>query len=209
MRYLKMLGGAVVVAAALMAFGGGGTASATVLCETEARPCTSPYPKGTEIKADHVEDARPKFENQFFQTFAECEDSHLTGQVSNAGGATSTVSISLTSLTWSECEGAPTPVTTKLGSLEVHYTEEGGVHRGVVTASELEIAFEPFCAYKIEPGVAMGLITGSPETGSEAILHIEAKFTRTNPLLPGCSSPIYWLARFRITSPNPLSVASG
>lgn len=204
MKCLKMLGGVAAVAAALLAFVGGGTASATVLCKTEAKPCSSTYPKGTELTADNTVGTRPTFSDQFFEKFAECEDSHLTGQVSNPGGATSTVLISLTSLTWSECEGAPTPTATKRGSLEVHYTENG---RGLVTDPELEIAFEPFCAYKAQSGANLGLITSSSETGTEAVMHVELELTNVNPLLPGCGESIHWLAQFKFTSPNPLYVA--
>lgn len=112
------------------------------------------------------------------------------------------MSISLSSLTWSECIGG-TPTAGKLGSMEVHYTENG---RGTVTAPELEFAWGP-CGYRPESG-DMGLLTPTPKGLSEGKLDVMMEFTRTNPFLPGCPSPILWQAEYRITSPKPVYVAA-
>jgi hypothetical protein len=202
MKHWKLFGAAAAAVLAMLALGGTGTATATVLCKFEGPGCSFVYGKGTEIKGTGV--GRAQFRDVNSNLIDECESSAFAGQISNAGGPTSTVALSVGSLTWSGCS-VGTHVLTKGGSMEIHWLSG---RNGTVTDPELEWTWGSSCPYKPESGADVGLLTGSATSVSQAKFTVNLKFIRANPFLTGCPSPLSWLAEIAVGSPTPLYVLS-
>jgi hypothetical protein len=133
MKYLKMLGLAAVAAAALMAFVGAGTASATVICSATENPCAAAnkWPTGTTAAFSLKSGSSAKLTDTFGNVLDTCTGSSVTGPLTNAGSATTTVvgSVGQGALTWSKC--TDTTATLTGGELEIHNI--AGTHNGTVT----------------------------------------------------------------------------
>ena len=209
MKYVKMLGLAAIAAAALMAFVGASTASATVLCKTPGTgtptgttcPASWAYPAGTKITAENS--GVVKLDTTF--KTVECNKSTLSGETSNEGSATETVTgpEAGASLTFTECNCTVNVL--KPGTLETHWIS--GSHNGTLTGNNSEVTVScstifgnVHCIYVTEND-DLGELTG----GAPAIFHSKATISRkpTNGL---CSEESTWTATYTITSPNPLYV---
>ena len=188
MRFAMLIGTLAVAAGLLVVLAGSGSAAATVLCEEDKNPCPAAYPVGTEIAGE----LRPG-EKTLFTGFGDsCKASNFTGKVTNAGGLTSTVTVALTSLSWSGCGRAKEVL--ELGSLELHYQGESG-YVALGTLSGLKYK-DGFCTYTVVTGSNAGL--REPEGSSHARLDVETVATA-----PICTNQT-WEAIFTLTAPSPL-----
>jgi hypothetical protein len=210
MKYVKMLGLAAVAAAALMAFVGASTASATVLCKTpgtgEPTGTTCPagwaYEKGTAIHA--VNEGTATLTTSFLDIT--CNKSTVQGSTDNEGSASETVTGSITTLTFEECNCEVKVLAA--GTLEVHWIS--GTHNGTLTSKNAEVTAtcstifgKVHCIYSTPAtGTDLGTATG----GNPATMDISsADIPRlsTNSL---CDTTANWDANYSVTSPAPLYV---
>jgi len=201
MKYAKMLCLAVA-AAALVAFVGASSASATVLCSTTPNaegvcPSGWTYPAGTSIHAVNTTTVRL---DTTFKT-VECTGSTITGETSNKGSASETITGPEGTLTFSGCNCTVNVL--KAGTLEIHWISS--THNGTVTSNGSEVTVtcstifgNVHCIYVTEND-SIGDLTG----GNPAIFHSTAVIKRkaTNGL---CSEESTWTATYEVTSPKPL-----
>ncbi len=186
----------VATVAALMSFTA--TASATVLVSQGAVVSA-----GTAIKAG-LKEGPAKLTTSVGTI--ECKSSTVEGKVENAGGAESTVSGSISSLTFAECNCEVK--TLKNGSLEIHTEVAEANGNGTLTGSGTEVTTScstifgtVHCIYVTENTDLGTLVAGNP-----AKLEVkEASIPRltTNSL---CSEEALWTASYEVTSPKPLGV---
>jgi hypothetical protein len=196
MKFLKTLA-LVVAMSACLAFAGTGVASATntVLCPTTLGDCSGEYfTAGTVIHAElatgHVT------VHAGFATFT-CAKSTLEGKLATS----TTPSISITSLSFSECNG--TVDVLKKGTLQIHHV---GAHTGTVTSEGTEVTYSissTSCTYGTPTARDFGILTG----GSPASLKLEASLTK---VAGGflCANPASWTGHYKITKPNSLYVST-
>jgi len=163
MKCTKMLGSLAVAATALMAFAA--TASATTGTDSAGG---SPVEAGDTFHATNVGEA------VFDGTISiKCKRSTVIGTVGNAGSATVTLSVSISTLTFEEC-GANTVTVIAKGSLEVHTDGPSADGYGVPTSSGAEVTIlthnilgTVHCIYVTENSY-FGTIDGSNHTGGNA-----------------------------------------
>jgi len=199
MKYIKMLGLAAVAAAALMAFLGAGTASATEL-----------YNGATTLKSGTVLDfsiepgTTPKLTETTGGLLDECKSSTFKGDITGAGSSTTTVTGTITQLTWVECT-FPT-VTTIPGKLEIHHIT--GTTNGTVT-SDAEIGvtintvFFGSCVYGVKAGADIGTLTGNV---TPATLDAHAVAVKLSGSAFACPETATWEASYIATEPTGGSV---
>jgi hypothetical protein len=213
MKHVRTLVVIAAATAALMAWLGAGTAAATVLCKEPGTgspvgttcPAGKAYGAGQEIHA--VLDpatGNSKITTPF--TFIQCAEATIKGALQNEGSATETVTVTLTSIVFNECNCEV--VVLGKGSLEIHWIS--GSHNGMVTSSDMEVTVDcatifgdVHCIYGTE-STDIGTLTG----GNPATQDIEDKdllFDETEPL---CMEEPSWDAKFEITTPKPLYVAA-
>ena len=217
MKYVKILGLAAVAAMALMAFLGASTASATVLCKTTPVTGVCPegwdYPKETVIHASLEKETsaelwRSNEKNEEIELVDTCTASTVEGITTNTGGSAETVKGPITALTWGEPGTACTrPTTTSVpGSLEVHAI--GDTHNGTLTGSGSSVQVETVfgkCTYGTGENLDLGIVTG----GSMATIDIDAKVTLVKDDGIGiCPKTTRWTAKYTVTNPEPLYVAT-
>jgi hypothetical protein len=207
MKHLQMLGLVAGATMSILLFAGSGTASATVLCKVTGSPCPAgqDYPAGTAL---HAVQSKPAFIDEIYdltekELSFECPQQTITGKTENTGGATQTVSMSISELKWLECPRQfQMPV---LGALEIHYTSAGN---GTVTLKNFKyttvINGAYHCTYEAGSGIHFGTLTG----GSEAAIAVNASVPRTSGNIIVCPSEIRWTANFTITTPKPLYLAA-
>lgn len=162
MTYLRLFGLAAIAAAALMAFAGAGTASATVICKTAPTAGVCPegwaYPAGTEGTASSTNSlvlAASGF------TLDTCTGSTVSSSIKNAGGATSTVTSTLSTLTLGVCTNETRVLNP--GSAELHWIS--GTNNGTLTTIGTEVTVKTVfgsCIYTVaDAGTTVG---GNPGT---------------------------------------------
>jgi len=211
MKYVRILGLAAVAAAALMAFVGASTASATVLCTVEGTgsptgttcPEGKAEPGGTEIKSSLVAGTKAVLATSF--KTIECKKSSVAGKTSNEGSATETVTGSITTLTFEECNCVINVL--KNGSLEVHWIS--GTHDGTVTSSGAEVTAEcetlfgkVHCIYTTNATDLGTLAHGNP-----AKLEVKEASIPRAPTNALCAEKALWTATYEVTTPKPLFIA--
>jgi hypothetical protein len=203
MKYVKMLALAAIAAAALMAFVGAGTASATVLT-CEGSTCAVGAPLHAESEGKAILDA--PFGN------VEC-NSTVQGHVTNAGSSTTTATVKITELNWSNC-GNDNVVTLAPGTLEIHTTREPEKINngdGTVTSLGTEVTVEHVGTHCIfgtgATGMDIGWLTGSNNTKETATLDISATVTRLGGRSGAfCGSTAPWTGSYKITTPDKVEV---
>jgi hypothetical protein len=193
MKYAKMLGLLAVAAAALMAFAG--SASATTLTDGSG----GTLGVGTVIEAGNVGEAILDGTVNI-----KCKKSTVKGEVTNAGGASATVSGSVSPLTFSEC-GANTVTVSKGGTLEIH--GQAG-NKGTLTSSGAEVTVlthnilgTVHCIYTTE---ATDL--GTVEGGTGATLKIDSVPINRASTDFGCGSTSEWTAHYTVSKPATLNI---
>jgi hypothetical protein len=184
--------------ALVFALVGAGTASATVLCKEAKNPCGADYPAGTEVKAELVAGSVAIFDSPTKIRYDECKKSTLTGKTTGTGGSSSTVTIALTALSWSECKA--TKEFLKFGSFEVHYSEGAN---GTATAKAVEWK-ESGCTYvaAAEP-VKISTLKASTSLTSHATLAMQLEAKGSGIF---CNTAVLVSADYTITAPVPLFV---
>jgi hypothetical protein len=131
-----------------------------------------------------------------------CQESTIEGEITNAGGATSTVGGSISSLTFGEC-GEDTVTAVGLGSLELHSL---GEDTGTLTSTGTEITVlthRPFvgtvhCIYKTNE-TDLGTLTGSSTTGATATLDIGPVSIPRVTTSFGCGTHSTWEGSYSIS----------
>jgi hypothetical protein len=197
MNKLKSFALAAAVVAAFMAFAVA-SASATELY-TKAGKLTVGSTIASE--AEGTTTLHPPFGD------IECKKSTVSGKVSNAGGATETVSGNIEALTFTECNATVTVV--QKGSLEIHTRETSATGNGTLTSTGSEVTVEfigTHCIFKTN-GTDIGTLTGSTATGGNATLDIEATIPRTGGRSGVfCGSTAQWTGSYKVTNPSDLGV---
>ncbi len=167
MKTMKLFGLIISSAVALMALTS--SASATILTSPEG----TQIPVGTTFEGLNT--------GAVLGTNAtgtvECKKSTIKGSVSNAGSATTTVGISLSALTFSECNATVTVL--KTGSLEIHAGEGGN---GTVTGSGQEVTTESsgfHCIFATNNTNWNLIDAPSPTEPRHNLLTVTIPFTRT------------------------------
>jgi hypothetical protein len=216
MKYVKMLGLAAVAAAALMAFVGASTASATVLCNVEPTEGSSNATKGTVCPSGHAMEGvaihavldpgtgAAKLTTAFKNI--ECNKSTVEGTTGAEGDATHTVSGTISTLTFEECNCTVTVL--KKGTLEVHWIAD--TFNGTLTSSGAEVTAScstifgtVHCIYATN-ATDLGVATG----GNPATMDIESADIPRLPTSGLCDESANWDAKYEVTSPKPLYVAA-
>ena len=197
MRYLKILTLAAVAAAALMALAG--TASATTLTVTTANGTTDTVTKPAELTGTLVAGTKATLKSSFIGEVI-CEASTVSGEVSNAGSSTETVSGPITALTVTSCNGTVTVL--KKGTLEVHTEGASANGNGTLTSNGAEVTVEL-------AGLHCIFTTSNTDVGKVAGAHGETHviFTAASAAIPRtggrsgafCGSSASWNAQYTIT----------
>ena len=137
----------------------------------------------------------------------ECKKSSVSGKTSNTGSSTETVSGSIESLSFTECNATVTVLTK--GSLEVHTRETNVDLNGTLTSTgtEVTVEFAGFhCIFKTN-STDLGTLTGSQATEGSATLDIAATIPRTGGKSGAfCGSTAQWTGSYKITNPSVLVV---
>jgi hypothetical protein len=195
MKYLKILSLAAVAAMAFMAFAG--TASATVLesgsTKLVAKDVIKSSLEGSSILSSGG------------STLNTCTGGQFSGEITNAGGASSTVSGPNTTIDFESC--VATVHTEVPGSLEIHHI--AGTNDGTLTASGVTIGntiFGSNCLYQSGAGKHLGVLDGV--TSGDAKIHINITVSEAEPKKFICPDTANWTANFVVTSPTPLQVTA-
>lgn len=204
MRFIKMLGLAALAAVAAMAFLGAGSASATVLCKQApngSNECAAgqAYGAGTIIKGTATNATLTSDLSNVI-----CSHSETEAEVSNAGGASSTVTGSIKKLTFTGCKAGLTNCTVTVLNLPYH----AEVHAGAGGNGTLTVK----SGGKGKPGatvVCVGIINCTfnntlfelPVEGGNpaAVVANEVSLAREGGL---CGNEAFWDATYTAIAPN-------
>lgn len=214
MKYVKTLVFGSVAAAALMAYLGAGTASATVLCSEPGTgspvgttcPAGKAYSSGTSLHAVLDPGTGGSTLTNGYKDI-NCSEATIAGSTSTEGSASTAVSGAVTTLFFSSCNCEVKVL--KTGSFEIQWIS--GTHNGTLKSSGTEVTttcdISPFglvhCIY-VTNGTDLGTFTGgNPATVDIASADIPRLATN---LL--CDEAGNWDAKYEVTSPKPLYVAS-
>lgn len=136
----------------------------------------------------------------------ECE-SKISGKTKNEGSAAETVTVSLESLTYTNCNTEA--VVLKAGELVIHTFEASANNNGTLTwnGTEVTTTFQGFhCIFRTNE-TDVGTLTGSANTKSSATLDIIATIPRTGGRSGAfCGSTAQWTGSFKFTAPSTLNV---
>jgi hypothetical protein len=175
MKYLKMLGLASVAAMALMAFFGASSASATVLCTTDAEPCKN---TGWEIKtitASLTSGKSAVLKAAFSEV--KCSNSHVHADIISSGG--DEIEGEITELSFTECTcGARTAhvTVTSKGSLNVNLA---GTAKSIGTRATINCTGLATCIFgTVAAGTDIGTVQDSTDI-SEGTPEVLASATLT------------------------------
>jgi hypothetical protein len=206
MKHLKMLGLAAVAAMAMMAVLGAGSASASVLCKTNASPCPEHYPAGTNISASLVKGTHATLTGGFFGDVT-CTASTVTGKTSTTGGASSNVTGSVTGLTFTGCthNGEKCSSVTAVNlpyHAEITASGKGNGALTVKSSGKGNPGAQVSC-----PGVACTFTTASASLGVTGGAPAIAKANGISLSREGglCPSTANWDAEYTV-SPSPLFI---
>jgi hypothetical protein len=196
MKHLKMLGLAAIAALGLMAFVGASSASATTLFTNSN--LTNPYAAGTTVTLSTIRSSI--FTGSGGETTMTCTGSSIKGSTSNETGTT--ISLSISSLTWFGC--STTTDTVANGSLSI---EKTGTSEGKVAGSGSQWTYTVFgvsCTYGTGTGTTLGTLTG----GEVPKLVINgASLTKTAGGFL-CPTTTGWDAEYTFTEPHALYIGA-
>jgi hypothetical protein len=202
MNYLKMLGLAAIAAMGLMAFLGAGSASATVICKTNADPCPSAWMVNSGEELSATLEGTAALESTGGETLDTCTGGSVSGPTEQTGSATETVSIksSITQVAWSGCTA--TTDTVSGGTTEFH--KINGVNAFTVTVRETKVTVNIFgvsCVYGFESTYKdIGKFIPA-EPPKKARMEISTIVPKTSGGFL-CPSETRWTATYVATSPN-------
>jgi hypothetical protein len=137
----------------------------------------------------------------------ECRNSNWSGKTSTSGGAAETVKVSMETVDFSECNSTMTTLAN--GILEFHTQGSTANNNATLTSSGFELTTEYFgthCIFKTS-NTDIGVVTGSANTGGNAVLDISATIPRTGGRSGAfCGSTAQWTGNYKVTSPSTLNV---
>ena len=204
MKYIKMLGLMAVAATALMAFAG--IASATELYTVEGGVHKT-VAKGSPLAATLEPETTASLTDTAGNPIETCTESGVEGTIGNAGGSAATVSGPVSFLSFKGGAACSVTVNQSLnGTLELHHI--AGTTDGTVTGSGFHVTLHVFgttCVYGLgETKKDLGTLKGS--TTGKATMDINTVvFEQTAPKFL-CPDSGKWVAKYWVTSPNPLFV---
>jgi hypothetical protein len=200
MKTLPPISLVVMAVIALLMLVGASTTTATVLCKTTTSPCTSAYPKGTELHAKLAEGTTAIVEVGGL-TEDTCTSSTFKGETENDGSSTETVKAPLTTLTFTGCSNTTKVI--KPGSLEVAYSEKGA---GTVTSKSAEVTVVAFgfisCILKTGEGTKLGTLDEPASSESDTVLTVSATIPLSGAGCPKGGATL--TADYTVTAPKPL-----
>ena len=212
MKYVKMLGLAAVAAMALMAFFGASSASAAVICKTNADPCGASWDlvKGDSLNASLKSGTSAVLKAAFSEV--KCSKSEVKGEVINTGGKGKEVEGDITEITFTECkcgERTAHVTTTEAGSLKVN---DAGTTTVVGTRATINCTGLASCIYGT---VLSGTDVGSGSGGSPATFNASATLTWSSGtgdsgqfVCAGFGDTGTGTATYQITSPSTLFIST-
>jgi hypothetical protein len=137
----------------------------------------------------------------------ECKKSSVSGKTTNTGGSSETVSTSIESLSFTECNATVTVLAK--GTLEIHTAETTANGNGTLTSNGTEVTVEfigTHCIFKTS-NTDIGTLTGSGTTEANATLDIAATIPRTGGRSGAfCGSTAAWTGSYKVTNPSNLGV---
>jgi hypothetical protein len=136
----------------------------------------------------------------------ECSGSEVEGTTSNTGGASETVGVKNSKLTFTGCNAEV--VVLEKGTLEFHTKTANADGNGTLTSSgaKVTVTFVGFHCIFTTSSTDIGTATGSVNTGSNATLDIEATIPRTGGRSGAfCGSTAQWTGSYLFTSPEGLT----
>lgn len=198
MKNLKLLMlGLVLVAAASSCMTA--TASATMLSDANGMALGA----GTTISAES--EGKVALDAPFGRV--ECE-SKISGKTKNTGSATETVTLTLESFTYTNCN-AESAVALKPGELVIHTRETNSDNNGTLTWNGTEVTTEflsTHCIYKTTE-TDVGTLTGSANTKGNATFDISATIPRVGGRSGAfCGSSAAWTGSYKFTAPSTFNV---
>jgi hypothetical protein len=199
MKHLKILGIAAVAAMALMAFAAS-SASATALYNG-----TTKLGVGSVLDFSLKSGTNALLVNTKGEELDKCTGSTVKGSITNAGGAGTAVSGSISELTWTGCTFTTT--TTVKGGLEVIQT--GTTTNGVVKSNaEIGVTINTVlfgsCVYGVAKGTELGTLTTNSTTNATFDANAVAiKLSGSNFACPETSK---WTGTYVSTTPVNLRV---
>lgn len=203
MKHLKTPFLVAAVAAALISLYGAGSASATVFCKKDFKPCTTSFHWSGEFHGPLVSGSSAGFYNTNLELLAVCEKSTLKGGTANTGSATETVESFILGLTFESCKSAGVAVL-ELGQLEFHYDTSSNKTLGLLTLEETKLTLNTIagdCVYSAGAGTEAGTFTG----GKPANIGIVATLAKSGGGV-FCPGDVTWEASYEITSPTELYI---
>ncbi|HET8814644.1 MAG TPA: hypothetical protein VFM51_06780 [Solirubrobacterales bacterium] len=203
MKHLKMLAITIPVAMALAVLLGAGTASATVLCKENKRPCpkSQDWEFGQTFEAGIIAETTTTLKTTSGTLLNTCTSGIMEGITENTGGSGIPVKIENTKLTFNNC--TRTTHVHNPGRLTIEYINEPSNDTfGYLIAKEMEFTVTlPLignCTVSTGPELIMGLVTGR-KGETAAMIHITTQ-------LEGCLASMPFLAEYHISLPAPLYV---
>jgi hypothetical protein len=195
MGNLKFLGIAAAAAMALMAFAAS-SASATALYNGATK-----LGVGSEIDLSLKSGTSALLVNTEGGEIVTCKASTIRASISNAGGATATVSGNISSFTWESCT-SPTTTTIK-GGLEIHQigsTTEGTVTSNAEIGWTINSVFFGTCVWGVAKATDLGKLTTF--AGGTAELHVNAVAIKLSGSNFACPETAKWTGIYVSTTPD-------
>ncbi len=207
MKYLRMFG-LMVAAMALMAVGGAGSASATVACKTSITSgCGGTawsYGNGTTMHITQETGQTGVLQTTGGTVLDTCTGGTMHGAITSAGGASSTVRFSTTTIDLGTC----TRTSDTIGSgNEVELHHESGTDNATVTyTGNSAVTINTIvgtCIY----GLTSGALDWGKYTGAAATFD-------TNLVLPkdagnfACPDHAVWSTSYELTAPAPMYISA-
>jgi hypothetical protein len=176
-------------------------APSVALCKTATSPCSgagSTYGKGTVVEASLKSGTNFSLQTGFGEV--KCLESTIKGEVTNAGGSGTPVSIAVTSFNLGNCNCGVTVL--QKGSFSI---EEAAAGNGNLVSSNFETTAECLafhCVFKTS-----STPIGTWKGGETATVAMEGKMPRTGGRSESsCGSEGTLAAEYKVTSPAPMYV---
>jgi hypothetical protein len=210
MKFLRILGLTAAVVAAL-ALVGAGTASATVLCTTNASTTTCGAPNhvkaGSTIEAALEGTNQAVFEDTNNNVKEKCPSSVIRGTTENTGSAKETVKWKVPAIELSFSNCGVTFNSSAAGKIEMEWIPK--TDNATLKATGFKIEINPFgsewCIYEFGgTSTDIGVLKGA----NPASISVNALIPRVNTcvFLP---TSLRWTGTYTVRDPNPLYVTEG
>lgn len=208
MKYMKILGLAAMAAMAITALIGAGTASANVLCTENKTPCPGSHPTEKKYIAGDVLSATAENATLTAEPEVQCQHSATSVKVTNPGNATTNVTGTVESLSFTNCTtfGGFIGCTVTVENIPYH-AEITGVGATASLTVKTDGGGEPSarvsCAGIINctfgsPTFHLGITGGNPAT----VFANEEELTISEAGGFGCPEEAFWDADYKATGTN-------